>query len=379
MKILQVSNLVSHHQIPIAREFVRIVGPSNFRFAATAMPDPERVRMGWNNSVDDEWVLRPSERVGDHVAFESWWDEADIVLCGDRRFVRMGDRLKNGRLCYYTSERWWKPPVGRARLLSPSFFKMALDFRRIANSDLFYYLAIGPYAAQDIQSVASLSDRIKSWGYFTTVPSTVQPLGMRSGTLKVLWAGRMLNWKRVETLVRAYGIARAKFKDISLTLVGDGPEKERLRLLANSLGLENIVFHDSIAAEKVPQMMSDHHVYVLPSSAYEGWGAVVNESMAQGCAFVGTEVTGAAASIVRDGENGLLFSVGNAEELAKCLLRFADNEIYRRKIAVKGRQTVMSWSPSIAAERLIVCTDAVLSGRSWPSYVDGPLRTFSPN
>ena len=46
MKILQVTNIVSHHQLPLARELCGLVGAENFRFAALVVVGDENGRVG---------------------------------------------------------------------------------------------------------------------------------------------------------------------------------------------------------------------------------------------------------------------------------------------------------------------------------------------
>lgn len=273
MRILHVTNLVSHHQLPIARQLASALGGDNFRFAAIAPPDPERLRLGWSGTAAEPWILRAGECHADLIQFESWWDDADLVLCGERRFDRILDRLERGKLCFYMSERWWKPPLGRGRLLWPPFLKVVRQFKRVADHQSFHYLPKGPFAASDIAALANLNGRIWQWGYFTAVPTHESYEAPPTNRLKVLWAGRMLAWKRLDTLIKAAAALIRTGVTLELTLVGDGPQRQELeRLAARLLDRSAYMFIEPIPAERVPQLMREHHVYVLPSSAYEGWG-----------------------------------------------------------------------------------------------------------
>ncbi len=374
MRVLQVSNLVSHHQLPLAREIAKAVGEANFRFVATAAPDAERARLGWANQVEESWILRAGERVEDQHSFEQWWDSADVVICGDRRFARMADRISRGQLNFYASERWWKPPLGIARMLSPGFRRMVRQFREVSRDPLFHYLPMGPYASSDISRVVNLSGRIWHWGYFTEVPSISPPVQERKGLLKVLWVGRMLDWKRVDTLLRALSLVSQQGVAFELTLIGDGPERKRLEALAARLIPGNYVFRDPVLASQVPGVMNAHHVYVLPSSAYEGWGAVVNEAMAYGCALVASNAAGASAAMIDDKVNGLLFAPGDWRGLAERLSMLANNESLRQQLARNAQGAMDIWAPKVAAHRFLTVSDALLTKRSVPEYVSGPMK-----
>lgn len=376
MRILQVSNLVSHHQLPLARELAQIVGEENFRFCATQIPSVERVRLGWNSQDDEAWILRAGEHESHRNKFEEWWDSADVVLSGERRFDRMADRLAQKKMCFYMSERWWKPPVGKLRLLHPVFLGMAMQFKRIAKLPTFHYLPVGPYAELDIDFLTNLRYKMWRWGYFTNCQEFTQDnLDQKNCAIKILWAGRMLDWKKVDTLIKALAELSRIHVGYELTLIGDGPERNKLMRLADTLlDARNYVFLGSVPATEVPKIMSRHDVYVLPSSAYEGWGVVVNEAMACGCAVVASKETGAAAAMIEDGVNGLLFDSGDWRKLADQLCKLACSVELRQRLAIEARRTIKDvWSPRVVAERFCNVSEALLSKKNVPVYTSGPM------
>jgi len=382
VRILHVSNLACHLQLPLAKQILEVVGVENFRFAATAQPDPERIKLGWNLSFNEPWILRAGESVNDKIEFEKWWEVADIVICGDRRFDRMQDRIKSKKLCFYMSERWWKPPIGRGRLLWPSFFNLACKFRALAKSEYFHYLPIGVYSAHDIMTLSTPNQRIWKWGYFTQSIydfNSVEALDVpkQNNILKILWVGRMLNWKRVDTLIKAVSLAIKAGTSLVLTLVGVGPEKERLRHLASRiLPNSTCIFLDAMPANEIPNLMKKNDVYVLPSNAYEGWGAVLNEAMGCKCTVVASRQTGAAASMITHGKNGMLFDTGNCDALSELLITLYKNPSLRAELAQAGCNTVQQlWSPKVAASRLIEFSDALVAGGDIKEFNAGPLSS----
>jgi glycosyltransferase involved in cell wall biosynthesis len=376
MQILQVSNYVSHHQIPLARELARLVGPANFRFCATEAVSDERLKLGWSKSFDEPWILRAGETVADQDAFEQWWDKADVVLCGERLIDRFHRRTSLGKLSFYTSERWWKPPIGAARLLSPRFLSMSLRFRKLARLNSFHYLPIGPFAENDISLVAEMPERKWKWGYFTSVEhgALERPVVGKS-PLNVLWAGRMLDWKLVDTVVRAAAAATRSGTSIFLTLIGDGPRRKALeQLAARLLTPDQYRFIDPLKTPEVLKMMANNDVFVLSSSAYEGWGAVINEAMASRCAVIASDQAGAARAMIDPGVNGLLFKPNRHDLLARLLCLMHDNAPLRSQLAAAAYETVSKvWSPQTGASRFVECSGALLSGNTAPHYVHGPM------
>jgi glycosyltransferase involved in cell wall biosynthesis len=336
----------------------------------------DRVKMGWDMHAAGSWILRVGENESDRVQFDKWWETADVVICGERLIQRIKTRLvRKNQLTFYMSERWWKPPLGMARVLHPRFFWMAYQFCRLAQSPCFHYLPMGGYAATDIRRIAAFQGRTWDWGYFTDVPNPLPKCPACDGTLRILWAGRMLAWKRVDTLIRAFAVLVGQKPKIHLTLIGDGPCREKVVRLTQKLGIaDHVEFHSSMLAGHVREQMRKAHIYVLPSNAYEGWGAVLNEAMSEGCTVVASDGAGAAKSMLRHGENGLLFKQGDHRGLAELLVQLSADEPLRLRLAKAGQKTISDcWSPDVAAERVLAVADALLSKRAVPEYASGPM------
>jgi len=78
----------------------------------------------------------------------------------------------------------------------------------------------------------------------------------------------------------------------------------------------------------------------LPSYR-EGLPKVLLEAMACGRAIVTTDATGC-RDAVRDGDNGLLVPVKNAEALADAIMRLLDNQALRRRMGENGRKRAIN-------------------------------------
>lgn len=380
MKILQVTNMVSHHQLPLAKELCKLVGEENFLFAAMGKLDQDRIKNGWKGEYIESWIIYPNESLEDYKKYNAFWEEADVVLCGERLITKMQERVDSGKLCFYMSERWFKPPLGMLRLFHPTYFKMLLSFKRLSTSDYFHYLPTGPFAAQDMALVAPMKGRVWQWGYFTEMPNVIRNLTENpTGVVSILWAGRMLKLKRVDLLVNALYRLKLEGKPFRLTLVGEGPERERLKKLADRLlGEEYYTLKDFVPSEEVPALMAKHDIYVLPSNAYEGWGAVINEAMSVGCAVIASDKTGAGASLIEHGINGLLFDSGSVTSLYECLSQLVGNRCLIKSLAFNSTVSITDkWQPSVVAEKFVALVSMLLDGDPDISDFTGPLRLLS--
>lgn len=148
-------------------------------------------------------------------------------------------------------------------------------------------------------------------------------LGISPSQRVILFAGKFEQKKRPRDLVAAF--VRAKLKDTTLLLVGNGEQEQILR--QDAAGQSNIVFAPFQNQTQMPRTYAAGDVFVLPSFGRdETWGLAVNEAMCMNRPIIVSDHVGCAQDLVRPGRNGLVFSAGNVEALAALLREaFADS------------------------------------------------------
>jgi glycosyltransferase involved in cell wall biosynthesis len=93
-----------------------------------------------------------------------------------------------------------------------------------------------------------------------------------------------------------------------------------LEELARRIELKNVEFVGHLPASELDDLIRESRFTVLPSRAYETLGKTILESYAQARAVVASDL-GSRREFVQHGKTGLLYQVGNVEELAKALSR----------------------------------------------------------
>jgi glycosyltransferase involved in cell wall biosynthesis len=86
-------------------------------------------------------------------------------------------------------------------------------------------------------------------------------------------------------------------------------------------------------------------VFVLPSIE-EPRGSVINEAMASGLPVVSSDRAGAIGDIVQHGENGFVFTAGDAATLARHLDTLAAEPELRARMARRSREIIATWDYS---------------------------------
>jgi glycosyltransferase involved in cell wall biosynthesis len=105
---------------------------------------------------------------------------------------------------------------------------------------------------------------------------------------------------------------------------------------------------DRVAEAEVAAEYRRHDALVM-CSTYEGFGMVVPEAMSQGLPVIATPV-GVAATLVRDGETGILVPPRNAAALAIAMLRLGRDASLRARLARAAVHEIggLTWAVSAA-------------------------------
>ena len=136
--------------------------------------------------------------------------------------------------------------------------------------------------------------------------------------------------KDQETLIRAINHISA---DVELWLIGDGERRHIIEQCINECNLSERVQLLGVRSD-IPSVLKVVDI-VVQSSHWEGFGLAAVEGMAAGKPVVASNVEGLSQVV---GGAGVLFSHGNAEELADILNKLLSNEIYYNDIANKCKE-----------------------------------------
>ena len=186
-------------------------------------------------------------------------------------------------------------------------------------------VAVSDGVARDTAAILGIDP-----GGVVTIPNPVVVDGVPAGAAEpaghpwlddgavpvVLGAGTLRPVKGFDTLIRAFARARAA-RPLRLVILGEGPERARLRRLAARLGVAGDVDLPGFVANP-HAFMRRAGVFVL-SSAFEGFGNVLVEAMACATPVVATDCPGGPAGILGHGRFGPLVGVGDADAMARAI------------------------------------------------------------
>ncbi len=164
-----------------------------------------------------------------------------------------------------------------------------------------------------------------------------------SPVMTVTFAGRLSRAKNVHVLLEAIAALKSEGVLLKGLVIGDGPERESLRTLADSLAIaDQVEFTGAVPPERIPDFLARSDIFVLASLS-EGWPKSIAEAMAFGLVCIGSDF-GLIRTFLAD-QRGLTVTPGNVGELADAI----------RKVAVAPEQyTEMRLSASKWAQRYSV-------------------------
>jgi glycosyltransferase involved in cell wall biosynthesis len=161
----------------------------------------------------------------------------------------------------------------------------------------------------------------------------------------IVSVGRLVDYKGFPTLIDAIRILHSEGRRVPCTIVGDGPERGRLRALIEASDLGGLVSLAGVKTrDEVREALAGAALCVLASERghdgqMDGVPVVLMEAMALGVPCVSTRISGI-PELVEHGVTGLLTPPGDARALASAIGRLLDEEGLAASVAGAARRKV---------------------------------------
>ena len=169
------------------------------------------------------------------------------------------------------------------------------------------------------------------------VPGPARPT---DDIFRVICVGRLAPVKAQQILIEACSRLVSAGWKLNLHLVGSGPDLNRLRQFAGSIGMENnVVFEGPRNQDEVIALYRRTDVFALASFG-EGVPVVLMEAMAMEIPCVATWVNGV-PELIRHNEDGLLVAPSDVDGLAASIQELLKSPELRRRLGSAGRRRVV--------------------------------------
>lgn len=165
------------------------------------------------------------------------------------------------------------------------------------------------------------------------------PTASERSSTELLFVGRLVERKGVQYLIKAMPEILKKYPQATLTIAGDGPERENLLRQAAASGVDkHIRFYGALENAALRELYANAAIFVSPSLA-EGLGLAVVEASGCGCPVVTTHLP-AIRDIIIDGVTGLTCRQEDSADLAAKVCFLLEHPELREPMGRAGRQLV---------------------------------------
>jgi poly(glycerol-phosphate) alpha-glucosyltransferase len=173
--------------------------------------------------------------------------------------------------------------------------------------------------------------------------------------LRAIMITRLVSVKRVDHAIKAWQKVVQSLPEAKLDIYGDGPEKNQLQELIDSLGLEDSVkLHGYLENAREQARTAICHIL---TSSYEGQSLAIAEAMALGCPSISYEISYGPPEMISDGLSGLLVPSGDIDSLASAIVKILGDQ----KLASKLSAEAIKWAKSAGPKKTLASWEKLLT------------------
>lgn len=155
-----------------------------------------------------------------------------------------------------------------------------------------------------------------------------------TGKLRIVTICRLLDWKNIDKVL--YALDKANF-DFDYDIYGEGPDKERLRQILDTLSIKDkVIFKGYANYADVPEILGQYDVFILVSYP-ETFGRIYIESMAVGIPIIAAKGCGM-DGFIRNGKEGFLVDHDHLDSILNVLTYIIENRADMAKVSHSSRQ-----------------------------------------
>jgi glycosyltransferase involved in cell wall biosynthesis len=195
------------------------------------------------------------------------------------------------------------------------------------------------------------------------IPNCIQDEDQVSITPKTnqfVYLGRLVFYKNIEVVLKAFKIAVNEFPNIKLVIAGDGPHKKSLQEIVKDLSIDkNVDFIGYIAPQDKAKLLAESNALLFPS-LIEGFGLVMLEAFQQKRPVLVSKIT-PMSDIIENKKTGLIVDPYDENEWAKAITWIIKNPHESERMGIKGNQLLEEkYNEKLFYENLIKMYETVL-------------------
>jgi len=192
----------------------------------------------------------------------------------------------------------------------------------------------------------------------------VQTIGNDSKPKGFVFLGRLVSDKGADLAIEAiaqlykeYKEANADTSEISLTVIGEGKDFEKLKQYVIEAGIKQLVrFEGSLTGEKLVDCLNKHKYMLIPSRWQEPFGIVALEGLACGCIPIVSDGGGLPDAV---GKAGLVFKRGDLQDLVNTIKSLLTDEYLQKRLRFEADAHLKAHTSKVVAKQYFDIINAV--------------------
>ena len=196
------------------------------------------------------------------------------------------------------------------------------------------------------------------------IPNCIQDEQSVSIELKsnqFVYLGRLVFYKNVEVILRAWSIIIKEVQDVKLIIAGDGPHKSALQELVKKLDIkDSVIFTGYVTPDQKKKLLCESNALLFPSMI-EGFGLVMLESWQQNRPVITSDIP-PMSDIIQHEKTGLVIDTHDEKKWAEKIIQLIKNPNISDEMGKAGNKVLkIKYNQELFYENLIKMYSDVLS------------------
>ncbi len=235
----------------------------------------------------------------------------------------------------------------------------------IIHSDLIISVS-DPTTRSLVDNYGALEEKVK------TIPTPLElkgegeddPVSIKDRKIDVIYVGRFSKIKRIPDIIEAIETLSKEMNDINVVLVGNGPIKKGVdSMVTKSRVSSNVKLLGYVDEPKKKELLKNSKIFIMPSER-EGMSISTLEAMHYGCVPIVArpkfpEVFGT-SHFIRENYNGLVYNVGDVEELANKIRILLQDSSLLEKLSINAIQTANTFNMEENYWKILMAVDELV-------------------
>jgi len=154
-----------------------------------------------------------------------------------------------------------------------------------------------------------------------------------------VYLGRLIFYKNVEVILKAFKIVVKEFPDGILVIAGDGPHKDSLQNLVQKLNLQNnVTFAGYVTPEQKKKLLAESNALLFPSKI-EGFGLVMLESFQQKRPVIVSDIP-PMSDIIQNNKTGFVIPSDDENMWAEKIIQLIKNPNISDQMGIEGNNVL---------------------------------------